>query len=151
MAKKSAGILLYRKKGRSFEVLLVHPGGPYWANKDAGAWSIPKGEFDDNEDALSAAKREFEEETGLNISGVFIELSPIKLKGGKTIFAWAVEGDIDPLKINSNEFVMEWPPRSGKMRSFPEIDKAAWFSLPDAEIKINPGQIKMLEEMKSRL
>src|SRR6187401_2242115 len=151
MAKKSAGILLYRKKGRSFEVLLVHPGGPYWANKDAGAWSIPKGEFDDNEDALSAAKREFEEETGLNMSGVFMGLSPVKLKGGKTVFAWAVEGDVDPLKINSNEFVMEWPPRSGKMRSFPEIDKAAWFSLPDAEIKINPGQIKMLEEMKSRL
>ena len=151
MAKKSAGILLYRKKGRSFEVLLVHPGGPYWANKDAGAWSIPKGEFDDNEDALSAAKREFEEETGLNISGVFIELSPIKLKSGKTVFAWAVEGDIDPLKINRNEFVIEWPPRSGKMRSFPEIDKAAWFSLPDAEIKINPGQIKILEEMKSKV
>lgn len=150
MPKKSAGILLYRKTGRSFEVFLVHPGGPYWAKKDAGAWSIPKGEFDDNEDALSAAKREFEEETGIKISGVFIELTPLKLKSSKTVFAWAVEGDIDPLKINSNEFEMEWPPRSGKMRSFPEIDKAAWFSLADAEIKINSQQIKMLEEMKSK-
>lgn len=151
MPKKSAGILVYRKAGRSFEVLLVHPGGPYWANKDAGAWSIPKGEFDDNEDALSAAKREFEEETGIKISGVFIELTPVKLKSSKTVFAWAVEGDVDPLKIISNEFEMEWPPRSGKMRSFPEIDKAAWFSLVDAEIKINSQQIKMLEEMKSKL
>ena len=151
MPKKSAGILLYRKTGGSFEVFLVHPGGPYWANKDAGAWSIPKGEFDDNEDALSAAKREFEEETGMKISGVFVELTPVKLKSSKTVFAWAVEGDIDPLKINSNEFEMEWPPRSGKMSSFPEIDKAAWFSLADAEIKINSQQIKMLEEMKNKL
>lgn len=151
MPKKSAGILLYRKKGKSFEVFLVHPGGPYWAKKDAGAWSIPKGEFDDNEDALSAAKREFEEETGMKISGVFVELTPVKLKSSKTVFAWAVEGDIDPLKINSNEFEMEWPPRSGKMSSFPEIDKAAWFSLADAEIKINSQQIKMLEEMKNKL
>jgi|SRR5215203_557289 len=151
MPKKSAGILLYRKKGKSFEVFLVHPGGPYWAKKDAGAWSIPKGEFDDNEDALTAAKREFEEETGTKISGVFIELTPVKLKSNKTVFAWAVEGDLDPLNINSNEFEIEWPPRSGKMRSFPEIDKAAWFNLADAEIKINSQQIKMLEEMKSRL
>ena len=151
MAKKSAGILLYRIQNKNPEVFLVHPGGPFWAKKDAGAWSIPKGEFEDDEDPLDAAKREFEEETGITISGEFIQLKPIRQKSGKMVYAWAVEGNIDPATIKSNSFEMEWPPSSGKMRSFPEIDKAAWFTLIEGRNKINSGQSALINELEIKL
>jgi predicted NUDIX family NTP pyrophosphohydrolase len=151
MPKQSAGILLYRVANKNLEVFLIHPGGPFWAKKDDGAWSIPKGEFEDDEEPLSAAKREFEEETGIKISGEFIQLNPIKQKSGKIVYAWAVEGDIDPVKIKSNSFEIEWPPKSGKMKSFPEIDKAAWFNLSDALTKINVGQMSLIKELESKL
>lgn len=151
MSKKSAGILLFRLVNKKPELFLVHPGGPFWAKKDEGAWSIPKGEFDDSEDALEAAKREFSEETGVNIEGEFIVLSPAKQKSGKTVYAWAVEGDIDPSKIKSNHFEMEWPPRSGKMKSFPEIDKAGWFDVKEALQKINSGQASLIRELVTKI
>jgi len=151
MAKKSAGILLYRTSDKTFEVFLVHPGGPFWAKKEDGAWSIPKGEFEDDEEPLTAAKREFEEETGIKASGEFIKLNPIKQKSGKIVYAWAVEGDIDPEKIKSNSFEIEWPPKSGKMKSFPEIDKAAWFNLSEAAAKINTGQLPLIKELENKL
>ena len=151
MAKKSAGILLYRIQNKNPEVFLVHPGGPFWIKKDEGAWSIPKGEFEDDEEPLAAAIREFEEETGIKISGEFIELSPIKQKSGKAVYAWAVEGNIDPSKIKSNEFEIEWPPKSGKMRSFPEIDKAAWFKLTEAKKKILEAQSTLIRELETKL
>lgn len=147
MRKQSAGILLYRKNGGTFQVFLVHPGGPFFMNKDDGSWSIPKGEFLDDEDPLEAAKREFEEETGKVITGKFIPLNPITQKGGKTVLAWAVEGDIDPAIIKSNHFEIEWPPRSGKQKSFPEIDRAAWFDLDIAKIKINTAQADFIKEL----
>ena len=150
MAKKSAGILLYRIQNKNPEIFLVHPGGPFWAKKDDGAWSIPKGEFEDNEDPLDAAKREFEEETGLRISGEFVQLNPIKQKSGKIVFAWALEGNFDPATIKSNSFEIEWPPGSGKMRSFPEIDKAEWFSITVAKTKINSGQSALINELENR-
>jgi predicted NUDIX family NTP pyrophosphohydrolase len=146
MNKKSAGILLYRHKGKSLEVLLVHPGGPFWKNKDIGAWSVPKGEFSD-EEPLAAALREFREETGMDIDGKFIPLSPVKQKSGKLIFAFALEHDIDTEKIVSNTFELEWPPHSGKKNQFPEIDKAAWFSPTEAREKINPAQMGLVEEL----
>ena len=149
--KKSAGILVYRLRSKVLEVFLVHPGGPFWKNKDDGAWSIPKGEFMDDEDPLEAAKREFEEETGIKISGKFIELNPIKQKSGKTVYAWAVEGNIDPSKIKSNEFEMEWPPKSGKMKTFPEIDKASWFNLNEARKKIIEAQSSLIRELETNL
>ena len=151
MSKKSAGILLFRKSNKDLEVFLVHPGGPFWINKDVGSWSIPKGEFEDGESPLEAAKREFEEETGINISGEFIELSPIKQKSGKTVYAWAVEGNIDPSEIKSNEFEIEWPPKSGKMKTFPEIDKAGWFYLHEAKKKIIEAQSTFMDELKNIL
>ena len=151
MSQKSAGILLYRIQKGSIEVFLVHPGGPYWSKKDEGAWSIPKGEFNENEEPLAAAKREFEEETGRKISGEFIQLKPVKQKGGKMVYAWAVEGDIDPEKIKSNSFEIEWPPRSGKMKSFPEIDKAAWFHQGDAQKKIIEAQSAFIKELESKI
>lgn len=151
MAKRSAGILLYRIRKNILEVFLVHPGGPFWAKKDDGAWSIPKGEFDANEDALAAAKREFEEETGKPVDGSPVELNPAKQKSGKLVYAWAVQGDIDPSEIKSNEFEMEWPPRSGKMRSFPEVDRAEWFTISNAEKKINAGQLQLLKDLQSKL
>lgn len=147
MRKQSAGILLYRKNGGTFQVFLVHPGGPFFMNKDDGSWSIPKGEFLNDEDPLEAAKREFEEETGKVITGKFIPLNPITQKGGKTVLAWAVEGDIDPAIIKSNHFEIEWPPRSGKQKSFPEIDRAAWFDLDIAKIKINAAQADFIKEL----
>lgn len=147
MRKQSAGILLYRKNGGTFQVFLVHPGGPFFMNKDDGSWSIPKGEFLDDEDPLEAAKREFEEETGKVITGKFIPLNPITQKGGKTVLAWAVEGDIDPAITKSNHFEIEWPPRSGKQKSFPEIDRAAWFDLDIAKIKINAAQADFIKEL----
>lgn len=150
MQKKSAGILLYRIHHNISEVLLVHPGGPFWAKKDLGVWSIPKGEFEPGENPLDAAKREVEEETGIKVEGPFIELTPVKLKSGKLIYAWAVQGDVDIANISSNEFEMEWPPKSGKKKSFPEIDKAAWFTLPEAKNKINGGQAPLIEEWEQK-
>lgn len=135
--KKSAGILLYKKVDKQLFVLLVHPGGPFWKNKDAGHWSIPKGEFNDEENAFDAAIREFEEETGIQLEGDFIELVPVKLKSGKLVYAWALEKDIDADAIQSNTFEIEWPPKSGTLKSFPEIDKATWFSVEEALEKIN--------------
>jgi len=151
MPQKSAGILLYKKENKTLKIFLVHPGGPFWAKKDDGAWSIPKGEFDDGEDPLGAAKREFEEETGIKISGGFLELDPIKQKSGKIVYAWAVEGDVDVSKIKSNEFEMEWPPKSGKMKTFPEIDKAAWFNLNEAKKKILEAQSSLIRELETML
>jgi predicted NUDIX family NTP pyrophosphohydrolase len=151
MAKKSAGILLYRIKQNQPEVLLVHPGGPFWAKKDLGSWSIPKGEYEEGEDPLDAAKREVEEETGLKVKGPFIELAPVKQKSGKLVVAWAAEGDFDPATIKSNEFEMEWPPKSGKRKAFPEVDKAGWFIISEAVEKIVEGQIPLLKEMEQKL
>lgn len=151
MSQKSAGILLYRIQNSRIEVFLVHPGGPYWSKKDDGAWSIPKGEFDENEEPLAAAKREFQEETGIQLSGEFIQLNPVKQKGGKMVYAWAVKGDIDPAKVKSNSFEIEWPPRSGKMKSFPEIDKAAWFPLSEAQKKIIEAQSALIKELESKI
>jgi predicted NUDIX family NTP pyrophosphohydrolase len=148
MAKQSAGILLYRKIDGRAEVFLVHPGGPFWAKKDDGAWSIPKGEFSGGEEPLEAAKREFQEETGMAIDGIFEVLKPVKQPGGKTVYAWAVEGDIDAAAIHSNTFSMEWPRGSGKSRSFPEVDRASWFGLDAAKVKILKGQVGLLEQLK---
>jgi predicted NUDIX family NTP pyrophosphohydrolase len=149
MAKKeSAGILMYRLRNSTLEVLLVHPGGPYWAKKDLGAWSIPKGEFEGGEDRLSAAKREFQEETGCLPEGNFIVLTPRKQPGGKVVHAWAVRGDCDVKAIVSNTFSMEWPPRSGKRQEFPEVDRAEWFTMEVAKEKILKGQVGFLEELR---
>ncbi len=151
MLKQSAGLLLYRQKKNLLEVFLVHPGGPFWAKKDLGSWSIPKGEFQQDEDPLLAAQREFHEETGFTISGEFKSLSSIKQKSGKIVYAWAIEGDIDQTKIKSNTFEMEWPPKSGKMKEFPEIDKADWFALAVAMEKINQGQVAFLDRLVQML
>jgi predicted NUDIX family NTP pyrophosphohydrolase len=146
--KQSAGILLYRRTTDSLEVFLVHPGGPFWKNKDAGSWTIPKGEFTSDEPALDAAIREFREETGFLLKGPFQPLSPIRQKGGKRVYAWASPGDLDPTAIVSNTVDIEWPRRSGKHRSFPEVDKAAWFPVTQAREYINPAQIAFLEELE---
>ena len=148
MARKlSAGIILYRRQNTGIEVLLVHPGGPFWTNKDAGAWSIPKGEFDADEDALAAAKREFEEETGTAIDGAFVALPPCKLRGGKTVHAWAVEADLDVAQLRSNTFEIAWPPRSGRTTSFPEVDRYGYFAPDEAAVKINEGQRPLLDAL----
>jgi predicted NUDIX family NTP pyrophosphohydrolase len=144
----SAGLLLYRKRGGILQVFLVHPGGPLWSKKDVGAWSIPKGLVDQGENPLEGAKREFQEETGFTASGRFISLTPVKLKSGKVIQAWAIEGDCDPAAIKSNTFAMEWPPRSGRQQEFPEVDRAAWFDIEEAKQKINQGQVGLLEELE---
>jgi predicted NUDIX family NTP pyrophosphohydrolase len=150
ISKQSAGILLYRNNKHRLEIFLVHPGGPFFKNKDTGAWSIPKGEFSDNEDPLLAARREFEEETGKPLIGdQFIKLSPIRQKSGKTVHAWAFEGDIDADNIVSNMFEIEWPPKSGKQAGFAEIDRGGWFGVEEAKIKINPAQIALIEELIS--
>jgi predicted NUDIX family NTP pyrophosphohydrolase len=151
MKKKSAGILVYRKTEKDYEVFLVHPGGPYWAKKDMHAWSIPKGEFNEGEEPIIAAKREFGEETGLTVSGAFIELQPVKQPGGKIIYSWAVESDPDASVIKSNLFEMEWPPGSGKTEEFPEVDKAGWFSFDIAREKIVKGQVPILEQLEGQL
>jgi len=151
MKKQSAGILLYRKKNNSLEVLLAHPGGPLWAKKDEGVWTIPKGEFGDEENPLEAAKREFREETGFDISGHFIELTPVRQKSGKLVYAWAVEGDLDVLKIVSNTFELEWPPKSGRKQSFPEIDRAQWFGIDTAKKKMNERQVVWIDELLMKL
>lgn len=149
--RKSAGILLYRRTNHNLEVFLIHPGGPFWKKKETGAWSIPKGEFNDEEDPLAAAKREFEEETGHEISGHFIELKTIQQKSGKWVFAWAVEGNLDPSTIVSNTFKQEWPYKSGQWKTYPEVDKAGWFSLEEAKALINPAQVELLNDLISRL
>jgi predicted NUDIX family NTP pyrophosphohydrolase len=151
MARISAGLLMYRRREGALEVFLVHPGGPFWARKDAGAWSIPKGEIDPEEDHLAAARRELIEETGLQAEGAFLPLSPIRQSGGKIVHAFALEGDCDPEAIRSNSFEIEWPPRSGQQKSFPEVDRAAWFSLDLARQKINPAQIALLDELQTLL
>ena len=151
MANQSAGILLYRTKNGVVELFLVHPGGPFWQKKDFGAWSIPKGEFINTEDPLLAARREFKEETGADISGNFIELTPVKQKAGKLIYAWAIQGDIDPSTITSNTFKMEWPPRSGKEQQFAEIDKGEWFGMAEAKQKINPAQVSLINELLNKI
>jgi predicted NUDIX family NTP pyrophosphohydrolase len=151
MAKYSAGILLYRQREAMTEVLLVHLGGPYWAKKDLGAWSVPKGEYAPGENALEAARREFEEETGFPVNGQFIQLKPVKQPGGKIVQVWAVEGDCDASAVKSNTFSMEWPPRSGKMQQFPEIDRAEWFTIDTAKAKILKGQILLINELEERL
>ena len=147
MAKKTtAGLLLYRRC-TELEVFLVHPGGPFWTRKDAGAWSIPKGELEDGEDPLQAAKREFTEETGFTISGEFRSLDPLKQPSGKIIYAWAIEADYDPAQIRSNLFSLEWPPKSGKMKQYPEVDRAAWFNISEARNKILAGQMGFIEQL----
>jgi len=149
MAKRSAGLLLFRRRNHEVEVLLVHPGGPLWAKKDEGAWSIPKGEIDAGEEPLAAARREFEEELGFPVSGNFVELPPIRQAGGKVVYAWAVESDFDPTTLTSGPFTMEWPPRSGHQQQFPEVDRAEWFTIDDAKRKINRAQIALLDHVSS--
>ncbi len=151
MPKNSAGMLLYRLVQDSIEVLLVHPGGPFWTKRDAGAWSIPKGEFSGEEEPLAAAKREFLEEIGMELAGELIELTPVKQKGGKTVYAWALRGDIDPATIRSNTFEIEWPPGSGRKQQFPEIDRGQWFGIEAARRKINPAQIALIDELLRKL
>jgi len=145
--KQSAGILLYRNTNNVLEVFLVHPGGPFFKNKDEGSWSIPKGEFLDDEEPLTAAKREFEEETGQPIDGGFISLGSIKQKSGKTVYAWAVEGNINHETIFSNTCEVEWPPRTGKKITIPEIDRAEWFKVDEAKRKINPAQADLIDRL----
>jgi len=158
VTKRSAGILLYRLHG-GLEVLLVHPGGPFWANKDLGAWTIPKGLVEEGEDPLAAALREFEEETGCSLAEsvaadaapTAMPLDPLRQPGGKIVLAWAVRGDFDPARLESNTFALEWPPKSGGVRSFPEVDRAAWFDLTTAREKILKGQSGFLDQLASRL
>ena len=145
--KQSAGILLFKKVGAEIQVLLAHPGGPFWKNKDLGAWSIPKGEFTVEEKPFDAAIREFEEETGIKLKGNFIELQPVKIKSGKTIYAWALEKDIEASQIKSNTFEMEWPPKSGRFINVPEIDKVEWFTIDIAMEKINAGQSDLILQL----
>jgi predicted NUDIX family NTP pyrophosphohydrolase len=151
MPKQSAGILCYRRVVGELMVLLVHPGGPFWAKKDAGAWSIPKGGIDDDEEPLDAARREFEEETGATVEGKFIELEPVRQTGGKIVYACAVEADFDPARFESVTFKMEWPPKSGKQQTFPEIDRAEWFTIPQARLKMLEGQTLLLDQLVRQL
>jgi predicted NUDIX family NTP pyrophosphohydrolase len=152
MANRSAGILLYRGKGAGLELLLVHPGGPFWAKKDLGAWSIPKGEYEEGADALAVARREFEEELGAPApAGDAIELGELVQPSRKVVTAYAIEGDFDPSGLSSNLFEMEWPPKSGRLRSFPEVDRAAWFTVEKAREKILPGQRPFIDRLLERL
>lgn len=152
MAKQSAGILVYRKSGNRVEVLLVHPGGPFWAKKNDYAWSVPKGEFQDGEEPFEVAKREFREETGQNApEGEYQELGQTKQAGGKIVTAWAIEKDLGPVKASSNTFTVEWPPRSGKQQEFPEVDRAEWFDLSTATRKLHPGQNEFLHRLADKL
>ena len=152
MAKKvSAGILLYRFRDHAVEVFLVHPGGPYWARKDDGAWSIPKGEVTEGSDLLATARKEFHEETGSPLEGEAVPLMPLKQPGGKLVLAWAVRGDIDAASIRSNTFAIEWPPRSGQRREFPEVDRAGWFDVPTARRKLLGGQCGFLDQLLDHL
>ncbi len=151
MPKTSAGILLYKMKNSQLLVFLVHPGGPFFAKKDEGYWSVPKGEIDEGEDALATAQREFREETGCKAEGDFIALSPVKQKNGKTVLCWAVAGDCDAASIRSNTFTLEWPPKSGSVREFPEVDRAGWFTAGEARKKINSAQAALVDELLRRI
>jgi len=151
MAKKAtAGLLIFRRCA-GLEVLLIHPGGPFWAKKDLGAWSLPKGQIEENEEPLAAAQREFAEETGFTADGEFLPLNSIRQSGGKVVHAWAVEGDCDPARLRSNFFSMEWPPKSGTLCQFPEADRAAWFSIAEARRRILPAQKDFLEQLTAIL
>jgi predicted NUDIX family NTP pyrophosphohydrolase len=152
MAVRSAGILLYRLRPEGPEVLLVHPGGPYWARRDEGAWSIPKGEHAEGEDALECAQREFEEETGsAPPRGELAALGEVRLRSGKRVAGWAAEGDLDPETVRSNTFEIEWPPRSGRRQAFPEVDRAGWFGLAEARRRILPAQVPFLDRLQGHL
>lgn len=150
-SKTSAGLLMFRREAGELQVLLAHPGGPFFRKKDAGAWTIPKGEVNDGEDAQHAALREFAEETGVVPIGDLIALTPITQKGGKVVKAWAMEGNCDPSQLTSNTFTIEWPPKSGQQQDFPEIDRAEFFDLATAKQKINPAQVSLLEELLGKL
>jgi predicted NUDIX family NTP pyrophosphohydrolase len=152
VARRSAGILLYRERDGGIEVLLVHPGGPFWAKKDLGAWSIPKGEYEERDDPLACALREFEEETGTRLepAGV-VDLGSVVQRGGKQVTAWALAGDLDPSSVHSNTFTMEWPPRSGRQAEFPEVDRAEWFGLDAAREKLNAVQAELVDRLVARL
>jgi predicted NUDIX family NTP pyrophosphohydrolase len=151
MPKLSAGLLMYRRRDGQLEVFLVHPGGPFWAKKDLGAWTIPKGEYLGDEDPLQAARREFQEETGFTAEGSFIALGDLKQPSGKILTAWALEGDCDPGQLRSNTFLMEWPPRSGRQAEFPEIDRGAWFAIEGAREKLLPGQRPLLDRLLQKI
>jgi len=151
MSKQSAGLLLFREVSGRLEVLLVHPGGPLWAKKDEGAWSIPKGEFEGNEEPVAAAKREFKEETGFTVDGEMISLEPLRQPSGKLVYAWAIKRDLDPSQLKSNTFSIEWPPKSEKYQEFPEIDRAAWFAIEEATRKILKGQAAFLDQLQEKL
>ena len=147
MIRASAGLLMYRRRPAGIEVFLVHPGGPFWARKDAGAWTVPKGQIEDGEEPLAAALREFREETGFSADGTFHPLAPVKQRSGKLVYAWMVEGDCDPSKVTSQLFSMEWPPKSGRLQEFPEVDRAAWFSLEQARIRLLAAQVNFIDQM----
>jgi predicted NUDIX family NTP pyrophosphohydrolase len=151
MPRTSAGLLPYRWREGRLEVFLVHPGGPFWANKDTHAWSVAKGEVEPDENILDAAHREFFEETGISMARLAIPLALVRQAGGKLVHVWAIEADIDPSVVQSNSFPLEWPPRSGQVRQFPEVDRAAWFDLAEARSKIHKGQVALLDEMSSKL
>jgi predicted NUDIX family NTP pyrophosphohydrolase len=151
MTKESAGLLMFRIRDGRLQLLLAHPGGPFWKNKDAGTWTIPKGEIRPAEQPLAAARREFAEELGFAPEGNFIALTPIRQKGGKRVQVWAFEGDWDPGSLKSNTFQMEWPPRSGRMQEFPEIDRAEFFDFSDAKLQVNSAQVPCLEELEKKL
>jgi len=151
VAKPSAGLVMYRRRTRHIDVLLLHPGGPYWVRKDEGAWTIPKGEIEANEEPLEAARREFEEETGLDPHGEYVPLKQVRMKNGKIVHAWAFEGDWDPSNMESTTFTLEWPPRSGRIQEYPEADSAEWFALAQAKTKIQSGQLSFLKELEALL
>lgn len=151
MVKRSAGLLMFRRTNNGLEVFLVHPGGPFWAAKDAGGWMIPKGEYSEDEEPLDAAKREFREETGFEANGEFIDLGEVKQTGGKLVNAWAFEGDCDPAKLVSNSCLVEWPPRSGRRIEVPEVDRGAWFTLDAARSAILKSQSPFLDVLRARL
>ncbi|MGH6901961.1 MAG: NUDIX domain-containing protein [Geminicoccaceae bacterium] len=151
MPRQSAGLLMFRRRHGGLEVFLVHPGGPFWAKKDQGAWSIPKGEYEPGEDPLVAARREFAEETGIVPEGAFVALTPLRQRSGKIVRAFAFESDCDPETIKSNTFVMEWPPRSGRQQEFPEVDRAGWFTVEEAKERLLSGQVGVVEELERLL
>jgi predicted NUDIX family NTP pyrophosphohydrolase len=151
MSKTSAGLLLFRETSAGIEVLLAHPGGPFWTKKDIGSWSIPKGEVADGEELLSAAKREFEEETGGRPRGEFLPLEPLRQPGGKLVYAWAVRFDFDVSRLKSNVFSLEWPPKSGRQQDFPEVDRVAWLGLESARRKILKGQAPFLDQLVNKI
>jgi predicted NUDIX family NTP pyrophosphohydrolase len=151
MPKQSAGLLIYRRRDNHLEVFLIHPGGPFWQHKDLGAWSIPKGEFTEGDEPLQTAQRELREETGLSVVGPFVPLEPIRQRGGKIVHAWIVEADFAPGDVKSNTFSVEWPRGSAKVQTFPEVDRAEWFSIEAAREKILSSQIPLLDQLQASL